>query len=170
MSINYYVVGSTHYYPDGHGEDMFGYMVLQNVVSLAWAGDVNLNTLLGRPKEEIIDYLKNRGKSIKSQYSVKLFLNLQPDDIITVKKWNMKDGKGRIIVRAYARVVKRQGIIYSFDSIKGRHRINVEYLKKYEKDESISFLFNYAQAIHHVTEQERIREIFGPVSRQVGLR
>ncbi len=167
MSINYYVIGSTYDYTDKPRKDMFGHMVSRNVVSVGWAMHMNLNTLYGKPHEEIIDYLKNRGESTKSYSSLKRFLSLEPDDIIAVKKWNMKDGNGRIIVRAYARVVKRQGRIYGFDRTSLGHMINVEYI---EKDVSIPFLFNYSQTIHHVTKPERIREIFGSVLRQVEFR
>ncbi len=160
MGINYYVVGSTYYPTDRPKEDMFDHMVSRNVVSIHWAGHMDLSTLYGKPQKQIIDYLKKREESSKSYSNHKHFLNLKPDDMIAVKKWNLKKGeKGRIIVLAYARVVKRQGRIYGFDRTLFGHMINVEYIEC--KDVPISFPFNYAQTIHHVTNPERIRKIFG---------
>lgn len=158
MSINYYVVGSTYYHTDRPGEDMFRHMVSQKVVSVGWAEDIDLTDLYDKPHQEIIDYLKSEGEGYKSYSSLKHFLSLKPGDMIAVKKW---DGNGGIIVRAYARVVKRQGKIYRFHRSLLKHMINVDYIKKCLPP--ISFPFNYSQTIHHVTNPERIREIFGPV-------
>ena len=160
MDISYYVVGSTYYYTDKPSKDMFDQMASKNVVSLGWGMEMkmDLTPLYGKPHKEIVDYLKNKGASIKAYSSLKHFLSLKPDDIIAIKKW---DGKGGIIVRGYARV-ERRGRIYGFDKNVLGHMINVEFI---EKDVYIPFPFNYSQAIHHVTKPERIRKIFGTVLR-----
>ena len=163
MSVNYFVIGSYYYWEDKPGEDMLDDMMSHNVMSVGWGMEagLDLTNLYGKKSPgEITDYLKNKGLSIKSYSNLKRFLSLKPGDIVAIKKWDMRDGNGSIIVRAYARVVRRQGSIYHFDKASLGHMMNAEYLKK---NVSNKFPYNYSQAIHQVTKPDRIRIIFGPV-------
>lgn len=157
MSNNYYVIGS-FYYEDSKGYDMLDDMISNDVVSMGWAKKIDLTDFYGRPSdEEVIEYLKNEGELIKAYSSVKRFLKLEPGDMVAVKKWLMKNRRGRIIVRAYARVAERNGKVYSWDKDTLGHMVNVEYL---QKDLALELPYNYSQAIHLVTEPDRIRNIF----------
>ena len=157
MSNNYYVIGS-FYYEDSEGYDMLDDMISNNVISMGWAKEIDLTDFYGKSSdEEVIEYLKNEGQSIKACSNVKRFLNLEPGDMVAVKKWLMKNRRGKIIVRAYARVAERNGKVYSWDKDTLGHMINVKYLKK---NLELELPYNYSQAIHLVTEPDRIRNIF----------
>jgi len=157
MSNNYYVIGS-FYYEDSEGYDMLDDMISNNVISMGWAKEIDLSNFYGRSSdEEVIEYLKNEGQPIKAYSSVKRFLNLEPGDMVAVKKWLMENRRGRIIVRAYARVVKRNGKVYGWDKDALGHMLNVKFLKK---NLALELPYNYSQAIHLVTEPARIRNIF----------
>ena len=157
MSNNYYVLGS-FYYEDSEGYDMLDDMISNNVISMGWAKEIDLTDFYGKSSdEEVIEYLINEGESIKAYSNIKRFLNIEPSDIIAVKKWLMKSRRGRIIVRAYARVIERNGKVYSWDKNTLGHMLNVKYLKK---DLALELPYNYSQAIHLVTEPNRIRNIF----------
>lgn len=157
MSNNYYVIGS-FYYEDSKGYDMLDDMISNNVVSIGWAKEIDLTDFYSTSSdEEVIEYLKNEGKSTKAYSNLKRFLKLEPGDMVAVKKWLMENRKGRIIVRAYARVAERNGKVYSWDKDTLGHMVNVEYL---QKDLALELPYNYSQAIHLVTEPDRIRNIF----------
>ena len=157
MSSNYYVVGS-FYYEDSAGYDTLDDMISNNVISMGWAKEIDLTDFYGKSSdEEVVEYLKNEGQSIKAYSNIRRFLNIELGDIVAVKKWLMESRRGRIIVRAYARVVERNGKVYSWDKDTLGHMLNVRYLKK---DLALELPYNYSQAIHLVTEPNRIRNIF----------
>ena len=157
MSSNYYVIGS-FYYEDSEGCDMLEDMISNNVISMGWAKEIDLTDFYGKSSdEEVVEYLKNQGQSIKAYSNIRRFLNIELGDMVAVKRWLMENRRGRIIVRAYARVVERNGKVYSWDKDTLGHTLNVKYLKK---DLALELPYNYSQAIHLVTEPNRIRNIF----------
>jgi hypothetical protein len=157
MSSNYYVIGS-FYYEDSEGCDMLEDMISNNVISMGWAKEIDLTDFYGKSSdEEVVEYLKNQGQSIKAYSNIRRFLNIELGDMVAVKRWLMENRRGRIIVRAYARVVERNGKVYSWDKDTLGHMLNVKYLKK---DLALELPYNYSQAIHLVTEPNRIRNIF----------
>jgi hypothetical protein len=151
MATNYYVLGSSHYYDDNSKDDMYDYMVSNSVVSVAWAGNLDMNRFIGKPKNDIGAYLKSIDRADASP-SLKIFLNLQPNDVIAIKKW---EGPGGITVRAYASIIGK----YSYDETKKRHNISAKYIIK---DLQIPFPYNYAQTITRVVNPEYLRNIFEP--------
>jgi hypothetical protein len=155
MSINYYLIGS-YEYPQGCSKyfDRLYDMISNSVVSIFWAKGIDMSNYYLKPYKEIVRYLESKGLELKNCSPFKHFLSIKPDDIMGIKK---RDGKGNIQVRAYARVVERNGEVYTWKKDKLGHMINVEYL---EKDVNEILPYNYARTIYHITDPERIKTIF----------
>jgi hypothetical protein len=83
MKRNYYLIGSK--YGENNDKDISPYMVERSAVSVGFAWDYDLSGWLGKPENEIIDYLTQIGENSTSYSALKLFLNLKEGDLIAIK-------------------------------------------------------------------------------------
>jgi hypothetical protein len=160
MNFNYYIVGSKYQDESGSWVDVFPDMLSKQVVSIGWADQSNLSSLYGEDLEEIEKYLREKDVDPKAIRPLTLFLGLKPGDLIAVKYSGYPVGQQqRLIIRAYAVVVERNGQVYLHDSHILGHLVNVEYL---EANISLELPLNYVRTIHHLTNPDHIDQIFGP--------
>jgi len=162
MSVKYYILGSK-YKLDGSWHDKFPEMLKKRVLSVGWADEVNLTRFYGKPEEDIVKFLKTKKQSPRSCPALKKFLTIKPGDLIAVKEFNSPlRNQLRLVIRAYAVVVERNGQVYKWDPKGLGHLINVKFLKH---SLSREFALNYAQTIHRLTNKDHIKQIFGSYSR-----
>lgn len=164
MATDYYLIGSTYTYEDKSSEDIFDEMRSRNVVCVGYA-NMDLSHLYRKAHQDIINYLKGMEEKPASYNSLKHFLNLKRGDMVAIKKWNMVAGVGGMKVLAYARVVERNGRVYSYDKGGLAHMVNVEYLDT----PADMFPYNYRTTIYHVTELDRIEKIFGSIGMEAAM-
>lgn len=156
---NFYVIGS--HYGKGEEADVFDEWMQRGIVSIGFAPDFDLSHLYLHPRVEIKDYVL---KKVKDEYkknsaqNVSLFLNLKPGDILAIKTYSMPyKGKIRLNIRAYAVVVERDGLVYSYSNDLG-HCINVQFI---DKDLNFDFEFGgITKTINLIKDEFRISKIF----------
>ncbi len=158
--VNYYILGSK--YKEGKWQDKFDEMLRKNAVSMGFASEIDLSKLVGRPEDEIVEYLKKKGRTKESYSQLKLFLNLKEGDLIAVKRRGQPSGKEKKLeIRGYAKVKKNNGKIYEWDPDSLGHLIFVDFLEIRDKEFKIG---GYSHTIHKLDKSNKlqiIKEIFG---------
>lgn len=163
MNVNYYIIGSKYQQQDKSWVDVFPGMLEKECVSVGWASEHNLNSFYGKPEGDIVKYLKTKNEPPESYSTLERFLNLKPGDLIAVKESGSPVGnQPRLVIRAYAVVVERNGQVYAHDPKGLGHLINIEFL---EVSLSKAFSLGYGRTIHHLVNNDHIKQIFDLYSR-----
>lgn len=153
----YYILGSK--YGENNNEDVFPQMLENEVISIAFAPNINLEEYVSKNYSDITKYLKEMGEEAKSYNALKYFLNLQVGDRIAIKADGSPKGKkGFLSIIALAEVIEKDGKIYRYDPNGLGHIINVKYIKApvYKEFE----LGGYGRTIQRVAKSEHIDLIF----------
>jgi hypothetical protein len=153
---SYYVLGSK--YGEHADVSVLEDMIHDSVVSTGFY-DRSLADFYSSPELEIKNYLKEKGEEPKSYNALSKFLQLKPGDIVAVKTTGSPKGSTpSLIIDAFAIVVERDGIVYSYRPDVLGHCINVEFI-----DTGLNLEFEiggYGRTIHKITEQQTIDLIF----------
>ena len=153
----YYVLGSK--YGDNNEKDVFPEMYEKNIISVGFAGNINLDGYYLKNHSEITEYLKERGEESRSYNALKHFLNLKVGDRVAIKADGSPKGKkGFLSVLGIAEVIEKDGKVYKYDSEGLGHLINVKFINApiYEEFE----IGGYGRTIQRVSKREHINTIF----------
>jgi hypothetical protein len=158
---DFYILGSK-WYRDEHYEDRLPDMVKHMLLEVGWGGDGgSFASLYGKPETEIVEVLKARGEPPPSYNTHKLFLNLRPGDWVAIKKEGAPKGKkANLVIKGFARVTQRQGIVYFYRRKEAAHCVHAKFL---EHEQEYHFPFGYGATIHRLSNRLHIRRIFAPV-------
>ena len=157
MKPNYYLIGSQYEYSPNNYEDVFPQMVSKSAVSVGYA-NYNLSKLFGKPENEIIDFLSEKGEGTSSYSALKYFLNLKEGDLIAIKsKGSPVRNKPTLVICGYAVVKEIDGKIYQKDSDLG-HLVYVDFLEIVDIKLGVG---GYSRTIHKLTNDDHIIKIFG---------
>lgn len=155
----YYIIGSK--YGVNNDKDVFPLMLKNEVVSVGFASEINLEDYYGKKHDEIINFLKTKGENQSSYSTLKYFLNLKPGDQIAVKGSGSPKGKlAYLSILAIAEVEERNGKVYTYDPDSLVHQINVKFLKAPLNEE---FNYGFGKTIHKLrrkTHYDKIKSIF----------
>lgn len=162
----YYLLGSKY----GENADVpkMQDMIAKSVVAVGFY-DSDLSQYYLADEEEIRNFLVKKKEPEKSYNALKKFLQLKPGDIVAVKhSGSPRGGEGYLSIGAYAIVVARDGLVYSYDPNDLGHCINVEFV---EFDLNREFKKGgYGRTIAKIEDKETIAELFnGYLEKDEGL-
>lgn len=152
----YYIIGS------GYGEyaedSVLEQMIQKSVVSTGFYGG-SLSSFYRKPMSEIKQYLLEEGEEPKSYNALSKFLQLKIGDVIAVKTSGSPKGtQPHLKIAAFAIVVERNGLVYSFDHERLGHCVNVEFVEtELDLDFSIG---GYGRTIHKIQDEGLIDLLF----------
>jgi hypothetical protein len=153
---SYYLLGSK--YGELANISMLESMIENSVVAVGFYKG-NLKEYYLQPQDNIKQFLIKKGEEQKSYNALKKFLQLKPGDIVAVKKSGTpKAGVASLIIDAYAIVVSREGIVYSYDPDQLGHCINVEFIDiNLNRELSMG---GYNSTIAKIKDTETISQMF----------
>lgn len=154
---NYYILGSK--YGENATEDVFPQMLEQNVISTGFAYGIDLSDYVGKPQNEIVKYLEEKGEESKSYSCLKLFLNIKPGDKVAVKAdGNPKGSNPFLSIVGIAEAIENEEDYYSCEPDELGHTITVKWLKApVYKEFDIG---GYGRTIHKLSDPTIIDRIF----------
>ena len=154
MSKNYYIVGTKYH----RRNDVYPDMIARGAVSVGFAHQIDLSDWYGASEKSIVEYLKSLGQSGTSYHNLKRFLNIRSGDLIAIKRSGSPLGNmARLMIAGYAVAEERDGKVYRHDPNGLGHLIFVKFL---ETESDKEFNLGYGQAVHKLTIQSHIRQIF----------
>lgn len=153
---NYYILGSK--YGEGASVDVFDDMLEENVISTGFASEYNLEDLIGKPQNEIVEFLVAKDEESNSYSCLKYFLNIKPGDWIAVKgDGSPKGDEGFLSIRGIAEALDDDEF-YGYDPDNLGHTLKVKWIKAPVYKE---FHYGgYGRTIHKLTKDEVINDIF----------
>ncbi|MBK6483550.1 MAG: hypothetical protein IPG01_10555 [Chitinophagaceae bacterium] len=163
----FYVVGSSYGgQSDAGSQNVFQIMLNKGAISVGFLWDHDLNSLVGKPKEDIVSFVDQfRGKIQEYDWkaareTLPKFLNLHPGDLIVIKSHGRSN---HLTIIAYAVVEERNGIIYRHDDedlpYGLGHLINVRFLETDLKNDTG---YTLMRTIHEVdSSNPYFNKIFG---------
>jgi len=152
---NYFLIGSK--YGENDNMDVFPDMFRKNVISTGFYFE-DLSFLVGRPKNEIKKFLKEREELPKSYNCLKEFLNIKPGDKIAIKgSGNPKNKKAYLSIVGICEV-KEVDDFYNFDDETLGHTLKVNWINAPIFEE---FDFGgFSRTLHKLSDAKVIRTIF----------
>ena len=163
----FYVVGSSYGgQSDAGSQNVFQIMLNKGAISVGFLWDHDLNSLVGKPKDDIVSFVDQfRGKIQEYDWkapreTLPKFLNLHPGDLIAIKSHGRSN---HLTIIAYAVVEERNGIIYRHDDedlpYGLGHLINVRFLETDLKNDTG---YTLMRTIHEVdSSNPYFNKIFG---------
>lgn len=154
---DYFILGSK--YGESAERDVFPHMFEKSVISIGYASQYDLTSLLNKNHSEITTYLKEKGEEPKSYNALKYFLNLKAGDRIAIKaSGSPKGNKGFLSIIGIAEVIEKEDGIYKYEPEGLGHLINVNFTEGPVYKE---FSFGgYGRTIHRLSKADHIKSIF----------
>jgi hypothetical protein len=159
FTLSYYIIGSKYGDTKDGYTDIFPDLLKKSVVAVGFNFDDDLSQIVGLGAKEVRDYLKMKSASTDSISALKHFLNLNPGDIIAIKRHSSPKGKqARLVIGAYAVVKGVNSVVYEHCNQLG-HTIAVDFI---DTELDLELALGYGLTIHKVTDNDRINVIFSP--------